>query len=180
MIEQRDVVAAPSVGAAHAWLVALRQRAAVLAPQAVVALVLLLSARVLYVGESLHGALIGFAELAATFARYLGLQSLALSRIGYDGQFAYYTARQPSIVFTCASNRATCPLDIPILRAERILYPRLARLLALGQPSWIPFTLLLLNFVAVLVAATVVSAICVELGRRAGGAPRRASLLARC
>jgi hypothetical protein len=159
----------PSSGVARGGVVAasaranLARRAAALAPLAVVGAVLLVSARVFYVGRH-YTSLAGFAELGATFARHLGLQALAGSPIGYDGQFAYYVARQPSIVFTCATNTATCPLDLPSLRAQRILYPLLARLVALGQPSWIPFALLLVNFVAVLAVAALVSAICVELG----------------
>ena len=145
------------------WSAAIRRRAAAVAPLALVGVLLLLSARVFYVARHYTG-LVGFAELGATFAQHLGLQALAGSPIGYDGQFAYYMARQPSIVVTCASNAATCPLDTPPLRAQRILYPILARLLAFGQPGWIPFTLLLVNFVAVLVAAAVVSALCVEMG----------------
>lgn len=58
---------------------------------------------------------------------------------GYDGQFNYYIARDP----TPQTVRAY--LDIPAYRYQHILYPVLARLLALGSPAAIPWTLLLLN-----------------------------------
>jgi hypothetical protein len=64
---------------------------------------------------------------------------------GYDGQFAYYLALDPI--------GAADKLDAPAYRTQRILYPMLARWLALGQPDWIPWTLVLVNLVA-LVAGT--------------------------
>ena len=60
---------------------------------------------------------------------------------GYDGQFAYQIALDP---FEAASY-----LDIPAYRYQRILYPLLARLLALGQPTLIPWTLILVNITAI-------------------------------
>ncbi len=59
---------------------------------------------------------------------------------GYDGQFAYYIAREP------LQGWQQC--DVPAYRYQRILYPILARLLALGQQTWIPYTLPLINLVA--------------------------------
>lgn len=59
---------------------------------------------------------------------------------GYDGQFAYYIARDP------LNGWQQC--DVPAYRYQRILYPVLARLLALGRESLIPYTLLLLNLIA--------------------------------
>jgi len=59
---------------------------------------------------------------------------------GYDGQFAYYIARDPG------SGWRYC--DVPAYRYQRILYPILARLLALGQETWIPYTLPLINVAA--------------------------------
>ena len=64
---------------------------------------------------------------------------------GYDGQFAYQIALRLS---------AAGPyLDVPAYRYQRILYPLLARALALGNPAWIPWTLILVNGAA-LVAST--------------------------
>jgi hypothetical protein len=59
---------------------------------------------------------------------------------GYDGQFAYYIARDPL--------HATPYLDVPAYRYQRILYPLLAWLLALGQEALLPYTLPLLNLAA--------------------------------
>ncbi len=60
--------------------------------------------------------------------------------IGYDGQFAYQIARQP---FGAAGY-----LDIPAYRYQRILYPLTARLVALGQPALMPYTLIIVNLMA--------------------------------
>ena len=60
--------------------------------------------------------------------------------IGYDGQFCYYIALDPI--------NARYYIDLPAYRYQRILYPMLARLLAFGQPGIIPYTLLLVNWLA--------------------------------
>ncbi|MGH2504376.1 MAG: AZOBR_p60025 family cell surface glycopolymer formation protein [Ktedonobacterales bacterium] len=61
--------------------------------------------------------------------------------IGYDGQYFYYMALDP--------RNAHFYIDFPSYRYTRILYPMAARLLALGQPALIPYTLLLLNWLAI-------------------------------
>lgn len=61
--------------------------------------------------------------------------------IGYDGQYFYYLALDP--------RNAHDYMDFPSYRYTRILYPMAARLLALGQPALIPYTLLLLNWLAI-------------------------------
>jgi hypothetical protein len=60
---------------------------------------------------------------------------------GYDGQFAYQIAVEPL--------DASLRIDVPAYRYQRILYPVLARLLALGQPELIPWTLILVNIAAI-------------------------------
>lgn len=60
--------------------------------------------------------------------------------IGYDGQQAYALALDP--------RNAAHDLDRPAYRAMRIVYPMLARALALGQPAAIPWTLLGVNLAA--------------------------------
>jgi hypothetical protein len=66
---------------------------------------------------------------------------------GYDGQFVYYIARDPD-------PQTVAPyLDVPAYRYQRILYPLLARLLALGDDQLIPWVLVLINLFA-LVAGT--------------------------
>lgn len=60
---------------------------------------------------------------------------------GYDGQFSYYMARD------LAPDRVSEYLDVPAYRYQRILYPLLARVLALGRVELVPWTLLGLNWV---------------------------------
>jgi hypothetical protein len=60
---------------------------------------------------------------------------------GYDGQFAYQIALNPT--------GAAPYIDVPAYRYQRIFYPMLARLLAFGQPMLIPWTLILVNLIAI-------------------------------
>ncbi len=60
---------------------------------------------------------------------------------GYDGQFAYQIALSPT--------GAAPYIDVPAYRYQRILYPLTARLLAVGQLAWIPWTLILVNVIAI-------------------------------
>ena len=62
--------------------------------------------------------------------------------LGYDGQFAYYIARDPVGARPYLGSN-------PSYRYQRIVYPMLARFLALGQPALIPWTLLLINIVSI-------------------------------
>lgn len=59
---------------------------------------------------------------------------------GYDGQFAYYIAIDPS--------GAIPHLDVPAYRYQRILYPLLCRFLALGRRDLIPWIMPLVNILA--------------------------------
>jgi len=61
-------------------------------------------------------------------------------RQGYDGQFAYFIASDPL--------NAVPYLDVPAYRLQRILYPMLARLTALGQSAYVPMALVLVNMLA--------------------------------
>lgn len=150
----QDVTAA---GRARHWI-------ATLLPLAVVAVTLLLVARVQYYK---HGYLDlrGFATLGSTYSSRIGITSGWVGATGYDGQFYYYLALRPSLVVTCAHDTATCPLDaLRLVRAERILYPMTARLVALGQPDLIPIALLLVNFVAILITAVLLGSLAVGAG----------------
>lgn len=64
---------------------------------------------------------------------------------GYDGQFAFQIARDPI--------GASRLLDVPAYRYQRILYPLIAWALALGQAAIVPWTLIVVNWLA-LVAGT--------------------------
>jgi hypothetical protein len=60
---------------------------------------------------------------------------------GYDGQFSTYIALDPN-------PRTVAPhLDVPAYRYQRILYPLLARLIGLGNPDWIPWSLIIVNLI---------------------------------
>jgi len=62
---------------------------------------------------------------------------------GYDGQFAYFIARDP------LEGCQHC--DVPAYRLQRVLYPLLAWALALGRPAVVPWTLIVVNLAAVAV-----------------------------
>jgi hypothetical protein len=64
---------------------------------------------------------------------------------GYDGQFNYFIALYPDPL------RAAQHLDIPAYRYQHILYPLLARVLALGSAAAIPWTLAGINLVSLAV-----------------------------
>lgn len=66
-----------------------------------------------------------------------GIPEAAGGTEGYDGQFVYYIARDPQ--------SASQYLDVPAYRFQRIMLPALGRMLALGQESLIPWSLLLVN-----------------------------------
>ena len=59
---------------------------------------------------------------------------------GYDSQFFYYLAVDPV--------NARYYMDADTYRYTRILYPMVARALALGRPGLIPYTLILVNWLA--------------------------------
>jgi hypothetical protein len=61
---------------------------------------------------------------------------------GYDGQFTYYLALDPN------PSTVEKKLDVPAYRYQRILYPILARVIAVGDRSIIPWALLVINVVA--------------------------------
>jgi hypothetical protein len=92
-----------------------------------------------YVGFTLSrydGNPLGFALVGSQYA-----QHDPDGTIGYDGQFAYFIARDP------LGGWRHC--DVPAYRYQRILYPILAWALGLGQPAAVPWTLILVNLIAV-------------------------------
>jgi len=62
---------------------------------------------------------------------------------GYDGQFAYQIARDPLGAFRF--------LDVPAYRYQRILYPLVAWVLAMGQGALVPWALIAVNWLALMV-----------------------------
>jgi hypothetical protein len=76
--------------------------------------------------------------------------------IGYDGQFSYYLALDPP--------NARYYVDLDSYRYTRILYPMLARALALANPNLVPLTLVLINLLAVTVGTWAIAAWCRQRG----------------
>jgi hypothetical protein len=70
--------------------------------------------------------------------------------IGYDGQFAYFIALDPL--------RARYYMDTDAYRYTRILYPLVARALALGRPALVPYTLLAANLAAIFLGTLALAA----------------------
>jgi hypothetical protein len=71
---------------------------------------------------------------------------------GYDGQFFYRLALAP---FDTDAQAFGVTFDHPAFRAQRILYPLLARLLALGQARAVPAALFAVNLAALFTLAWV-------------------------
>jgi hypothetical protein len=61
---------------------------------------------------------------------------------GYDGQFAFFIAMDPNPA------NLMDKLDVPSYRYQRILYPVIARLVGLGNPDLIAWSLLVVNLLA--------------------------------
>lgn len=79
-----------------------------------------------------------------------------LGTVGYDGQFAYYIARDGA---------AAVPyIDGPSLRYQRILYPLLSRALAFGQTDLVPWTLILVNVAAHSIGAALMAFLLTQHG----------------
>jgi hypothetical protein len=109
---------------------------------------------VTYVGAVLvhaHGDPLAFALLGTRFST-----GEATGSEGYDGQFAYYIARDPL--------GAVAHLDVPSYRYQRILYPLLAHILALGQAGWIPWTLIAINIAAIGLGSWAAELLLMDLG----------------
>lgn len=83
---------------------------------------------------------------------------------GYDGQFFYFVALDP--------RRAPAYMDEPAYRYGRALYPLTARAVALGRPSLVPWSLLIVNLIAVAGGTFALA----TLLRRRGASPIYAAL----
>lgn len=113
-------------------------------------------------------ALVALVYVGATLARY-GWDPMSFvitgerfdpgipdGSLGYDGQFAYQIARDPVGGWRY--------LDVPAYRYQRILYPVLARVLALGNATLLPWALILINLAALSGGTALTEAILVESG----------------
>ncbi len=65
---------------------------------------------------------------------------------GYDGQFYYRLALDP---LTKQRVEYGITIDTPSYRQQRILYPVLARILALGRTPWVPWSMIVVNYLAI-------------------------------
>jgi hypothetical protein len=65
---------------------------------------------------------------------------------GYDGQFYYRLALHP---FTATQFGDGIRIDNPPYRQQRILYPLLSHALAFGNPRWVPWSMIAVNYLAV-------------------------------
>lgn len=162
-------VARPAVTAGQRWWA----RFEPIAPLVLVAVLLLLMARTFYFQLHFNAkpgwqAYAQFADIGTISGHHLGLNELVRNRnpTGFDGQFYYYMALDPAQPFICAHRPPTCALDdsFGIVRAERVLYAYTAGILTLGHPQWLPFTLLLVNLVAILVTCWLVMRLCLAAG----------------
>ncbi|HEU0002421.1 MAG TPA: glycosyltransferase 87 family protein [Ktedonobacteraceae bacterium] len=73
---------------------------------------------------------------------------------GYDGQFYYQIARDPFHVSQF--------LDHPAYRYQRIVYSIVVAILSLGQANFIPFMLLLVNFLAIILGTELIARMLVQ------------------
>lgn len=83
---------------------------------------------------------------------------------GYDGQFYYRLALDP---FTNQRTRHGITIDNPPYRQQRILYPALAGVLAFGHVKWLPWTMILVNYLAVCVLGFTAGLFAQAFGRHA-------------
>ncbi|MGH2516136.1 MAG: hypothetical protein ACRDHP_10825 [Ktedonobacterales bacterium] len=109
-----------------------------------------------------------FADIGTLAGSHLGLTDLVMNHnpVGFDGQFYYFAALDPTQPIICAHQPPNCAFDIAFgeVRAERILYPYTAFLASFGQARLVPYALLAVNFFAVLIVAWLVGKMAVAAG----------------
>jgi hypothetical protein len=87
--------------------------------------------------------ILGFAHIGTQYS--LGIPKSEGGTTGYDGQFAYFIARDGA--------GAEPYMDGASLRYQRILYPLLARALSLGRAEIVPYMLVIINVLALGIGA---------------------------
>lgn len=85
-----------------------------------------------------------------------GVPESASGTEGYDGQFNYYIAQNPST----ASER----LDVPAYRFQRILLPALGWVLSFNQANLIPWVFLVINLIALATGTALLENLLVQKG----------------
>jgi hypothetical protein len=140
---------------------AVASRAGVAGPVGVVAVVLgvLLARRLVPV----DGNLLGLIEFGRVFAAFThpprGVPGLSPS--GYDGQFYWVLAHDPLLVH----NSTLIQMSPFSSGMQRLAYPLLAAVLALGRASALPATLLAVNVISVLAITAAVASFARSRGR---------------
>lgn len=81
-----------------------------------------------------------FAHVGTMFTNRVAENPDPDETVGYDGQFVYFIARDGADALPL--------IDGPSFRFQRILFPLAGRVLALGQPDLVPWSLLLINLAA--------------------------------
>lgn len=76
--------------------------------------------------------------------------------MGYDGQFAYQIAKDPSNAFPF--------LDVPAYRYQRILYPIIVFVLSLGNVAFVPWLLILVNLFSLVLGTLATEKILLKYG----------------
>ncbi len=116
-----------------------------------------------------HLVLIGYVLYLGVVFATQGFTPLAFVRLGdgpnkgYDGQFTYLIAINPSpesVVHEVQTVRA----DVPAYRYQRILLPLLARLAGFGNEGLILWTIPLINLIAQTLGTALVEALLLRLG----------------
>jgi hypothetical protein len=134
-------------------------------PLGVAACVLVLySTWIAYVHYGLHRRMSDFASIGVAFSTQSDSsraidadRQYATSLNGYDGQFFLYIAQDP--------HGAKSYIDDPAYRYGRIVYPLLARALALGRSAWAPFMLVAINVLAVALGTFALATLLCRHGR---------------
>ena len=83
---------------------------------------------------------------------------------GYDGQFYYRLALQP---FTSQATEFGITLDNPPYRHQRLLYPSIVHVVALGDARWTPFAMIATNFLFFGLLAWIAGSLARTYGRHA-------------
>jgi len=97
-------------------------------------------------------------------AEQLPIPVLRYAGDGYDGQYYFRLALDP---FTSHRTAFGIPLDWPAYRQQRILYPALAYALSLGRARWVPWTMILVNYLAICALGFTAGLFACALGRDA-------------
>ena len=94
----------------------------------------------------------------------LPVHAVINSSYGYDGQFFFRLALDP---ITRSQYGLGIVIDRPAYRQQRILYPMLAYLLAFGRARYVPYTMILVNYLALCAIAGLGGVLAMQYGRHA-------------